>query len=109
MKNTFRSDVAKRIEEKLIVEKHKRRYASTFSTIMGYVVAVAQAWRNHNWEGFDFTSIDSWIAAAPTLFLSLVIAVGGHATSINYFMRSKKPGSLPKYKNPPPPPPAPID
>lgn len=57
--------------------------ASLISTIMGYAVAVCQAWLNIDWSKFDPTL--AWLTKeAPILFLSAVIALGGHMTKINF-------------------------
>jgi hypothetical protein len=59
-----------------------KKNASTLSTLMGYLVAVAQAWVNIDWSHFEPTQ--TWfIKNLPPLLLSAVIALGGHLTRLN--------------------------
>jgi hypothetical protein len=64
----------------------RKRRASFYSTVMGYVVAIAQAWITIDFSHFAFTT-EWWTKAAPNLLLSAVIAIGGHMTSINRLAR----------------------
>lgn len=55
----------------------RRKIASRVSTLMGYAVALAEAWVTVDWENFDMAR--AW----PKLLLAGVIAIGGHMTSLN--------------------------
>lgn len=61
------------------MKNFKQNIASHMSTIIAYIVAVANAWANVDWSTFeaDFKHI------AP-LVVSAVIALGGYFTSINF-------------------------
>lgn len=55
-----------------------RKTASQISTIMGYVVAISNAWINVDWHTFK---VDA--GHIMPLFFSAMVALGGHMTSIN--------------------------
>lgn len=54
-----------------------KKYPSQASTIIGALVAIAQAWNSVDWKNFD------WKKEWPALLLSGMIALGGYLTSLN--------------------------
>lgn len=66
-----------------MIKKFKQNIASHISTIMGCIVAIAQAYITIDWVNFDIKK--EW----PKLICSAVIAIGGYMTSVN-MLKPKK-------------------
>lgn len=60
-----------------MLKNFKKEWRNYYATIMGLVVAIAQAWMTIDWTNFDIKK--EW----PKLVLSAAIAIGGWKTSLN--------------------------
>jgi hypothetical protein len=58
--------------------KLSKKQRSIISTVMGGVVAVCMAWQLVDWDTFEFDFRHIF-----PLFLSGMVAIGGHMTSLN--------------------------
>ena len=58
------------------MKKIKENWESKLSTIMGFIVAISNAWITIDWVTFDINK------EYPKLILSALIAIGGYMTKI---------------------------
>lgn len=60
----------------LLFSKLSLKWADYWATIMGSIIAIAQAWFNIDWSNFDLQK--EW----PKLGLSAIIAIGGYVSTL---------------------------
>jgi hypothetical protein len=58
------------------MKKIKENWESKLSTVMGFIVAISNAWITIDWVTFDINK------EYPKLILSALIAIGGYMTKI---------------------------
>jgi uncharacterized protein with HEPN domain len=56
----------------------KKNWESKLSTLIGFIVAIANAWITIDWSTFDINK------EYPKLVLSGLMAIGGYMTKINH-------------------------